>query len=210
MTDNNYRKMGLSRFLMNKVLKDWSNRCDFLYLFANDSVLEFYPKFGFERICEYQHSKAIIKNSVNIKSRKLNIFNPNDYEVLKRCYNLSNPFSVLQVKNNWELLMFYCMFVLKDNVYYIEQYDTIVIAEYDGENMICYEMFCPTCISLNDILSAMIDEKTTRVVFGFTPIDKTKCTVELLDAENTNLFVYKGKENIFEDKQQMFPIISYL
>ena len=49
MTAPPCRKQGLSRFLMEEIKKDWEGRCDGMYLFANDTVLDFYPKFGFSR-----------------------------------------------------------------------------------------------------------------------------------------------------------------
>ena len=46
------RGQGLSARLIRRVLADWEGRCDGLFLFANPSVLEFYPKFGFVRAGE--------------------------------------------------------------------------------------------------------------------------------------------------------------
>ncbi|NGY75654.1 GNAT family N-acetyltransferase [Bacillus megaterium] len=52
MTDLNYRKQGLATDLMNKVLDDYRDSYDFMYLFANKNVLDFYPKFGFSVVEE--------------------------------------------------------------------------------------------------------------------------------------------------------------
>ena len=43
MTHPDYRCRGLSRWLMERVLREWGGRCDALYLFANDSVRTFIP-----------------------------------------------------------------------------------------------------------------------------------------------------------------------
>ncbi len=48
MTAPYYRGQGLSRRLMNDVLRDTSDM-DVIYLFANHTVLDYYPKFGFEK-----------------------------------------------------------------------------------------------------------------------------------------------------------------
>lgn len=73
MTDKEYRNQGLSRFLMEKVLEEWRGRCDLIYLFANDSVLDFYPKFGFDSAQEYQYSKEIYSESVTSDYIKMNM-----------------------------------------------------------------------------------------------------------------------------------------
>ena len=59
MTDLSYRKQGLNRILMNRVLGDWRDKSDLIYLFANNTVLDFYPKFGFSPVNEYVHSMPI-------------------------------------------------------------------------------------------------------------------------------------------------------
>ena len=48
MTEENHRNKGLIRQLMEEVEKDYGTKVDGMYLFANDSVVEFYPKFGFK------------------------------------------------------------------------------------------------------------------------------------------------------------------
>ena len=47
MTHPDFRGLGLSRRLITTLLTDWMERCDGIYLYANDTVLDFYPKFGF-------------------------------------------------------------------------------------------------------------------------------------------------------------------
>lgn len=53
MTHPDYRGKGLSTRLMNKVLAEYENKYDYMYLFANESVLDFYPKFGFKPVEEH-------------------------------------------------------------------------------------------------------------------------------------------------------------
>ncbi len=59
MSDPAFRGRGLSRRLMEKVLADWRGNCDMIYLYANDTVLDFYPKFGFERFIEHSQMYSL-------------------------------------------------------------------------------------------------------------------------------------------------------
>ena len=52
MTDERYRNRGLIRRLMTEIDRDFAGQADGVYLFANDSVLDFYPKFGFRWAAE--------------------------------------------------------------------------------------------------------------------------------------------------------------
>lgn len=47
MTHPNYRNKGLARKLMDHIIDIYQDQYEFIYLFANESVLDFYPKFGF-------------------------------------------------------------------------------------------------------------------------------------------------------------------
>lgn len=45
MTHPDYRGQGLAKKLLEHVIAKYEDQYDFLYLFANDTVLDFYPKF---------------------------------------------------------------------------------------------------------------------------------------------------------------------
>ena len=114
MTEPEYRGKGLSRWLMELVLKEWEEKSDFIYLYANDSVVDFYPKFGFEKTTEYRYSMPISQKIVTF--RKLDVTISDDVHLIAEKYRLSNPFSSLTMENNLNLLMFHCITFLHDNI----------------------------------------------------------------------------------------------
>ena len=57
MTDPDYRGKGYARLLMERVMEDIKD-ADGIYLYGNDSVAEFYPKFGFAESKEYFFSNV--------------------------------------------------------------------------------------------------------------------------------------------------------
>lgn len=59
MTAPEYRGQGLSRILMEEIAKDYDGTVDGIFLFGNDSVLEFYPRFGFRAVKEVQYSRVL-------------------------------------------------------------------------------------------------------------------------------------------------------
>lgn len=59
MTDLAYRNQHLNRFRMDNVLADWNEHCQFIYLYANSTVLDLYPKWGFHRVKEYEYFKSL-------------------------------------------------------------------------------------------------------------------------------------------------------
>ena len=55
MTDEAYRGQGLNQKIMEFILQEYKDKVDGIYLFGNDSVLNYYPKFGFEPCEEYEY-----------------------------------------------------------------------------------------------------------------------------------------------------------
>jgi len=209
MTDNAYRNMGLSRFLINRIFADWLSNCDAMYLYANDTVLDFYPRFGFVKEEEYQSSMPITHTHKNVKARILNMSNKADVELLHKFYHKSNPFSALPMLDNFGLLMFYCSASMKDCVYYIEEYSAIVIAKQNDETLICYDIFCDKGFSMASILSHVVCKGCKNVLFGFAVENAEDSALTLVQVEDTTLFVLQSKENIFADNKTMFPLLSH-
>lgn len=207
MTDTDYRNKGLARFLINKILEEWKDKCDAIYLFANESVLDFYPKFGFVMASEYQSAMPIYKTQGIVK--KLDMSLPQDRELLLSKYAQSNPFSALPMIDNVGLLMFYCSQFMNNNVYYVEKCDAIVIAEYKDDSLLCYDIFCSNDKELSDILSIMAIENTKSVLFGFALKHACNYKNSQLNEGDTTLFVLSSKENVFAQNQLMFPLLSH-
>lgn len=207
MTDKEFRGNGLSRWLIDKVLMDWKDKSDAVYLFANDSVLNFYPKFGFEKALEYQYHKIINKKDGIV--RKLDMSVSNDRKLLLDTYKFSNPFSALPMENNDGLLMFYCSQFMRDNIYYIERYEAVIVAEYQDENLVCYDIFCEDKCTIDDVLCTMAQYDNKIVTLGFTPKINNYFKIMKRQEDDTTLFFLTEKENLFRKNELMFPLLSH-
>ncbi|GAA4897679.1 GNAT family N-acetyltransferase [Flaviramulus aquimarinus] len=209
MTDKNHRKGGLNKFIMEQVLNEWKEKADFIYLYANDSVLDFYPKFNFEIVDEYQYSKPVKDNSDISSIKKINIDNDNEKEFLKDILKNSIPISKVSMRNNTGLIMFYCLWIKKNSIYYIDTLKTIVIADFEGDTLYLNDVFTKEHVSLNHIIKAISNKYVKNVVLGFTPLDKKGYNKKLLKEEGTTLFVLKDYVDYFKHKHWMFPVLSH-
>lgn len=205
MTLPNYRNKGLNKYLMEAVLNEWQDKCDAFYLLANDSVVNFYPKFRFEKFNEFQFSKSIVKS--NGTYRKLDIKNPHDWNLIIEKYKLGNPFSELTIMNK-SLFIFHCLNFFSKYIYYVDEYDAIAIVQFENDRLNCYDIFTDRNFQLDDILNTIANKSTRVAYLGFTPKSKEGFINEELNEPDTHLFVLKGKENIFKENKVMFPILS--
>lgn len=144
MTAPAHRGKGLARSLMEAVLDDWGRTCDGVYLYANGTVLEFYPKFGFvparEHVCTLPLPARGAAPAEGGFAR-LDMDTQAGRALLLRCYERSNPFSALPMLDNPGLLMFYCSGFLKDCVYYSSAYDLACVATEEDGVFTCCDFF---------------------------------------------------------------------
>lgn len=212
-TDEEYRKQGLNKFLLEKVLHEWKDKCDLIYLFANDSVLNYYPLFGFVPVNEYIATKKIesTKNAYNV--RKLDINNQFDHELLyKKAKNAIPLFNISMVDNAGQIML-YCnyfdKFSFKEKLYYIESLDTIIVAEYIGSDLILYDILSIQEVEIEAIINAMSTEQTQNVVMYFMPKNNKDYEIKLLKEEDITLFVMGNEKKSFEEEKLIFPILSH-
>ena len=208
MTDEAYRNQGLNRVILDKVIADWHDKCDYIYLFANDSVLNFYPKFGFNKFKQYQCTKTISKKDNDKYAKKLNMSDNRDRELVCAKANASLPIAKISMLGNAELIMFYCISFMKNNVYYIQEYDTIVIANYQNDILEVFDIFCMEEVALETILDYVVNEDTKIVKLFFAPKEAASYMITPLEGEDT-LFILGDETMLLANEQFMFPSLSH-
>lgn len=208
MTDPDYRNQGLSRVLMDIVMAEWKDKCDFIYLFANDSVLSFYPKFGFQAADQYQCTKTIHKKDKTGADKKLNMSDESHRKLVYEKAKASSSMAKISMVGNAELIMFYCISFMKDSVYYIEAYETVVVAHEEQGLLEVFGVFCKEDVSLDVIIDCMAKEDTKSVRLCFTPKETESYHFIPLEGEGT-LFILGEDLDLFRDQRMMFPLLSH-
>ncbi|WP_350285065.1 GNAT family N-acetyltransferase [uncultured Croceitalea sp.] len=208
MTDKKFQNRGLNRFIMEQVLAIWQEQSDFVYLFANDSVLNFYPKFNFEIVYEYQYSKLIDPSNDITAIKKLNIDNAKDKELLIETIQLSKPISKLSMFYNTALIMFYCLSFKKDSIYYSKTLKAIIIADFENEAVSINAVFSKEHVDVNNVIKVMSFNGAKQAILGFTPLNVEGFDRSIVKEADT-LFILNDKIDIFKDKYWMFPVLSH-
>lgn len=208
MTHEKYRHRGLNRFILQQVMNDWKDRADFIYLFANDSVLDFYPRFDFVTVDEYQYSKIIDTHSPSSSLKKMNMEDQTEVVFLIETVKESVPISQISMRNNASLIMFYCNSYKKNSIFYLEELHAIAMANFEGGTLYLEDVFSTRPLDINDVIQAMANESISRVVLGFTPLDTSGFDRHLFKGSDT-LFMQKDTLDIFADRHWMFPVLSH-
>lgn len=219
MTKKEFRNQGYARKLMEKVLSDYTGKCDGIYLFGNLSALEFYDKMGFSRGMQYQYT---LKENAKIDIRKeaggqkaedcFKPVNPNE-QALKERYIEAVQKSVvnaaLDQKNRFGLQMFYTAGM--EGVYYSRALDCYIVMEKQGGVLYLQSVICTKKVSLKDVLR-LVAEEYDSIVLGFAPCveDSHLFEAQPYDGEEDyRLFIMGEDLKRIEIEKLYFPEFSH-
>lgn len=206
MTAENYRNRGYIRAIMEEIEKDTAD-ADGVYLFANDSVLEFYPKFGFVCGEEYVYSRAVEQTGA-CRMRKMPMKNAAQWSELCRAMERNAFCTACEMVDNPGLIFFYVSQFMQECVFYEEELDAWVIAEQDGEELLIHNVFSPGAVSLENVIGAF-GGGIKRVTLGFAPADTAGFECRALKEENCTFFVKGDAFRGFGEKKLRIPSLSH-
>lgn len=206
MTDKAYRGQGLIRILMEEIEKEYTEKVDGWYLFANDSVLEFYPKFGLLPAKEYEYFCKIENGGRNI-FEKVKMNTKEEWDVLEDRIKSSYPQAALELINNSQLPMFYVSKFMQENVYYSQELDAYIVAEIEDDTAVISAVISEKKQNMKAIIEGLAPN-IQKVVLGFTPKCADGFEVREICEEDTTVFI-KGDLNYVEEKNMRFPLLAH-
>jgi len=138
MTAEKWRGRGLIRRLMAEIEKDFVGKTEGMYLFANDTVLDFYPKFGFRKAQEWICAKPIVTTAPCTVERRSMKDAENRAAFEKALKGRTGAFSMV---GNEGLTFFYASSFMSECVWYAPALDAWAVAEAEGENLLLHEVY---------------------------------------------------------------------
>lgn len=205
MTDPDYRGRGYARMLMEKIIEDYENKVDGIYLFANDSVVDFYPKFGFRKSREYQFSKAV-KIDTERTAQLVPMAEKSDWDNMVQILNKTEQNAKMYMVSNSGLYMFYLSQFMQENTFYIEDCDSYAIAEIEDDTLILHAVVGSGAI---DRVISAFGKEIKKVILAFTPNDSTGYDKSEVIEEDTHLFVRGKFFDDTNDDEFMFQAITH-
>lgn len=229
MTDPAYRSRGLSRRLMEEIDRDWAQWADAFYLFANDTVLDFYPRFGYRKAEEADYilhidgsgslaaplrdagadiPAASSAGRPDAAAVRVPMQTAADRAVLERAVRRSCVCGRFDMRDNAELVLFTVPSFMQENVYYIAAYDAYVIAEQEEDTLCLHHIFSPAPLDPREAAGAF-GGQIRRLTLGFTPADRSGYTHGIVQEEDTTLFIRGEGLRDFEAMGVRFPSLSH-
>ena len=196
-----YRSQGLSRILMEYVLEKYRNDTDIILLFANETVLEFYPKFGFKRFEEKVFISETNFPEPKPATRKLNIQNESDFLLLQDLIN--NRLEITKIfgaKDYGFITMWHVLNIYRENLYHLKDEDAIFIMKEENRQLHIYEIICKKHFDVNAAVSKVIESSKIKSVKFHFPPDQLNYKYDKIINEDNGLFIL----NDFKFSNHMF------
>lgn len=158
-----YRGKGLSRSIIEQINSIYPEVP--VFLSANPSVLNFYPRFGFRRFQEYQpFIYTNIDNTSSFERLK------SDDDAIKSALKNRSQFSKLVDCTNTEpVLMFHLLLDYADDIYNLPACSAVIIAQQTDVELFVADVIAAKPLSWNEIVMALPFSGVKRVTFGFCP-----------------------------------------
>lgn len=208
MTKETYRDQGLSRRLIEEILKDYQGKVDMIFLFTNETVLEFYPKFGFSRVMEDSYLLNVSDNKGQLDQWQLVNSSDNQVAIKEKLSKRFFDEDLLHTLDSQALELFYYSTACKELVYFNQLADVYMIFEIEGDMLHIYDMLGIYDVHLLDLVNSLPLKEVSEVVFHF-PIN-TRLYPEIVVKKEVNdedvLFVLG---DIFDVKNIKIPLLNH-
>lgn len=208
MTDEAYRGQGLARKLMERVIADYRDSCDGIYLFGNLSALDFYRKLGFVESVQYRYRLSV--PAFGEKDALRPVYQ-ND-ALLARYREFARnatPCGAFAQTNGWALQMFYT--ANGEDVFYLPARECFLVLSEDEEAICLKQIVSEKKILLRDILP-FLPATQKPFYLGFTPDaqDTDIVSCEAYDGADDYRFFYMGDALAsIADEKLYFPALSH-
>lgn len=217
MTDEKHRGQGLNKRIMELILKEYKDKSDGIYLFGNDSVLNYYPKFGFLPCEEYEYYFAYEREN-NIIPYSYEKINMEDKQQASRVYktvknyigkrNIINENDAMYMSENVGLYNFWLDSEYQDNVYYLSECGAYIVMTADDDKLYIHQIIGKDKVELRRVAKTF-EADFSEVILGYTPADKEGINVRVHKSDDCTLFIMGKDLNCIKERQLIFPTLSH-
>jgi predicted N-acetyltransferase YhbS len=184
-----YRVRGLQNQLLPRVLEHTAAD-DLVFLFANHRVLDFYPRFGFERVREslFRIERAVTPEGPAL--RALDLASTEDRALLRRIAAAAEPVTTLfGARDYGTVVLWYWSNFYRNGLRYSAEHDAILVVEQSKELLRIYDVLAASALDVVALLPRLIAAPITEVEFGFTPTRYAPDASPRADYTDSPLFV---------------------
>ena len=168
-THADHRNRGLARLLMNKVLSELDAPDQPVILFANSSVLEFYPRFGFRRLAQSGFIGHIDVHPADTLAPSLDLARPTDRAWLAdHCARASAIGQGFTARDYYPTMLFNLM-RQSQTAFRLDSFGAVMIVQQHGDRLLIEDLLATRPFRLKDALPHVCAQPVQTLEFSFHP-----------------------------------------
>ncbi len=166
-----YRRRGLSRKLT-QVALDWARaNHDFFFLFADEDAYKLYKECGFRPAEEYKTRIAVTGKVAQAGATTLDMQRQDHVEQVYRLASRREAVSNLLGVSNDKLLMYWCLYSLRNYIHYIPALDILVLFKRENGLVTIFDIVGAKIPKFAELYPHICDPSDNAVEFLFM-VDK--------------------------------------
>jgi predicted N-acetyltransferase YhbS len=143
---------------------------DLTFLFANETVLDFYPRFGFRRVQEHRYGAEVDIVPAPHRLRTLAADQLAHHYLIAEVGRIAEPVTEhFGARDYGQTAAWYLSNFYADCFYYAPGEDAVIVAEQTGDLLHLIDVIAPEQVDLDALLPCVVSAPVRRIALGFTP-----------------------------------------
>lgn len=185
------RGRGLVRPLLERVLEGLAREVELVLLYANDRVLDFYPRFGFRRARESLFELAVALDPAASPAPRVDLDDASQRAAwLRACARSSPPTERFGAQGYGSAALWHACAFYRQDVYALTEGEAYAVAVQRGDTLDLLDVAAPRPFELLPALSRVLRGRITRIRFGFCP--ERWCPGASVIGESDDLLFVRG------------------
>jgi len=183
------RRQGLMRPLLERVLAELEAEVELVFLYANDGVLDFYPRFGFRQVRESVFELAVALDPAPTPAPRLVLDEPAQRAAwLAACATSLPPTERFGMRDYGAAALWHACAFYRNDLHFLEAEGAYVVAVHRGDTLHLLDLAAPRRFDLLAVVPRLIREPIARIRFGFCP-ERWCPTASVVEPSEEALFV---------------------
>ncbi len=164
-----YRRQGLARQLMDWVISELDEPDQPIILFANNSVLDFYPRFGFRRIPQRRSFGRNVLQPSGAQAPRCDLSNASDRSRLATLCAASRPTRGRLTARDYYWLALWNLSCGSATVSWVPEFEAAIATTIESERLVIHDVFAAQPFDLGLVLPMLITQPVMELEFLFDP-----------------------------------------
>lgn len=201
MIHPDYRRQGLAKALLERVIEDFKDTCDLFFLAADEEAIPLYQACGFEAWEEETYTLPF-RGGGHIEPPLMPLSAKEAYAAKSKALPITQKLSVL---DGAYVFMFYWMHGFDHMCFRVD--DTLAVCfEMEGQNLILYDVISQVPFDLEDVLKRITPAFIQTITLQFSPPESLRDLV--IHRQNESGWMVKAHQGITFPKGAKFPEIA--